>query len=80
MASQVTGSELVGMVPLQALLDAGKYALSQQNDPEPGSPDELINAAIQYLGLDALAPFDPACQNHRICILQKVNDRIKEDR
>ncbi|TFG71319.1 MAG: glutamate formimidoyltransferase [Anaerolineales bacterium] len=67
---QVAGSELVGMVPLLALRKAGEYALSLQNRSVSGSPDELINAAIQYLGLDALAPFDP---NARIieCALQK---------
>lgn len=56
---RVTGSELIGVIPLQALLDAGKYFLRKQ-ERSVGIPDaEIIKIAIKSLGLDELAPFDP---------------------
>jgi glutamate formiminotransferase/formiminotetrahydrofolate cyclodeaminase len=56
---RVTGSELIGLVPLQAMLDAGKYFLKKQQR-STGIPDEeIIKIAIKSLGLEELAPFDP---------------------
>jgi glutamate formiminotransferase/formiminotetrahydrofolate cyclodeaminase len=56
---RVTGSELIGLVPLQAMLDAGKFFLQKQ-ERSVGIPDEeIIKIAIKSLGLDELAPFDP---------------------
>ena len=56
---RVTGSELIGMIPLQSMLDAGKYFLRKQHR-SVGIPDhEIIRIAIKSLGLDELAPFDP---------------------
>jgi glutamate formiminotransferase/formiminotetrahydrofolate cyclodeaminase len=56
----VTGSELVGMVPRQAMLDAGKYFLAKQQRPTTGiAEEELIAAAVRAMGLDELTPFDP---------------------
>jgi len=55
---RVTGSELVGLVPLQAMLDAGKFFLRKQNRSVGVSESELIKIAIKSLGLDDLAPFD----------------------
>lgn len=56
---RVTGSELVGLVPLQALLDAGRYFLHKQQRSLGVSEAELIHIAVKSLGLDELAPFDP---------------------
>ncbi len=56
---RVTGSELVGLIPLQAMLDAGRYFLGKQQHPTMVSDEELIKIAIKSLGLDDLAPFDP---------------------
>ncbi|RLD81632.1 MAG: glutamate formimidoyltransferase, partial [Bacteroidetes bacterium] len=56
---RVTGSELVGLVPLQALLDAGKHYLIKQERSIGISEDEIIKIAIKSLGLDELKPFDP---------------------
>lgn len=57
---RVTGSELVGLVPLSAMLDAGRYFLEKQQR-STGVPDsELIKIAVKSLGLDELKPFDPA--------------------
>lgn len=56
---RVTGSELVGLIPLKAMLDAGKYFLRKQQR-SLGVPDsELIRIAVKSLGLDELAPFNP---------------------
>ena len=56
---RVTGSELVGLIPLQAMLDAGKYFLQKQQRSAGISDDEIIKIAIKSLGLNELAPFDP---------------------
>lgn len=56
---RVTGSELVGLVPLKVMLDAGKYFLKKQRRSVGVSEDELIKIAIKSMGLDELGPFDP---------------------
>lgn len=56
---RVTGSEIVGMVPLRVLLDAGRYFLLQQQRSVGVSEAELIKIAIKSLGLNDIAPFDP---------------------
>jgi len=56
---RVTGSELVGLIPLQAMLDAGKYFLQKQKRSTGVSEEDLIRIAIKSLGLDDLSPFDP---------------------
>ncbi len=56
---RVTGSELVGLIPLKAMLDAGKYFLHKQNRSLGVSESELIKIAVKSLGLDDLAPFIP---------------------
>jgi glutamate formiminotransferase/formiminotetrahydrofolate cyclodeaminase len=57
---RVTGSELVGLIPLQAMLDAGKFFLQKQQRSTGVSNDELIKIAIKSLGLDDLRPFNPS--------------------
>ncbi|HEY6161637.1 MAG TPA: glutamate formimidoyltransferase [Bacteroidia bacterium] len=56
---RVTGSELVGLIPLKAMLDAGKYFLKKQKRSTGVSEKELLKIAIRSLGLDELAPFKP---------------------
>lgn len=56
---RVTGSELVGVVPLQAMLDAGKYFLRKQNRSTGIAEREIVRIAVKSLGLDELYPFDP---------------------
>ena len=56
---RVTGSELVGLIPLQALLDAGRYFLGKQQRSVGVSEKELIRIAILSMGLDELGPFVP---------------------
>jgi glutamate formiminotransferase/formiminotetrahydrofolate cyclodeaminase len=55
---RVTGSELVGVVPLSAMLDAGKYFLLKQNRSIGISDAEIIKIAVKSMGLDELYPFD----------------------
>ena len=56
---RVTGSELVGLVPLKALTDAGKYFLKKQRRSTGVSEKELIKIAVKSMGLDELGPFKP---------------------
>jgi glutamate formiminotransferase/formiminotetrahydrofolate cyclodeaminase len=55
----VTGSELVGLVPLEALLAAGDHYLARQGRTTGVPEAERVHAAVVSLGLDDLAPFDP---------------------
>jgi glutamate formiminotransferase/formiminotetrahydrofolate cyclodeaminase len=55
----VTGSELIGMVPLQVLIDAGRYYLRRQGKSSGAPEGALIETAIESLRLNQHAPFDP---------------------
>jgi glutamate formiminotransferase/formiminotetrahydrofolate cyclodeaminase len=56
---RVTGSELVGLVPLSALTDAGRHFLAKQQRSLGVSEAELIKVAVDTLGLNQLGPFKP---------------------
>ena len=56
---RVTGSELVGLVPLKSLTDGGKYFLQKQKRSAGVSEKELIKIAVRSMGLDELGPFKP---------------------
>lgn len=56
---RVTGSELIGLIPLQAMLDAGDYFLRKQQRSLGISEEEKIKIAVKSLGLDDLKPFNP---------------------
>lgn len=56
---RVTGSELVGLIPLQPMLDAGKYFLEKQGMSSGVSEAELVDCAISSMGLNELGSFDP---------------------
>jgi glutamate formiminotransferase / formiminotetrahydrofolate cyclodeaminase len=56
---RVTGSELVGLIPLKSVLDAGRYFLAKQ-ERSAGVPDnELIKIAVKSMGLSDIHPFVP---------------------
>ncbi|MDY0324608.1 MAG: glutamate formimidoyltransferase [Candidatus Cloacimonadaceae bacterium] len=58
MGLEVTGSELVGLIPKAAILEAGKYYLDKMNE-STGIPERMImETAIQSMGLAELSPFD----------------------
>lgn len=56
---RVTGSELVGLMPLSTMLDAGRHFLAKQQRSLGVSEAELLKIAVKSLGLDDLAHFDP---------------------
>lgn len=56
---RVTGSEIVGLVPLKALLDAADHYLRKQQRSLGISESEKIKIAVKSMGLDDLSPFDP---------------------
>jgi len=56
---RVTGSELVGLIPLKAMLDAGRYFLLKQQRSAGVSDEELIKIAVKSLGLNDIHPFKP---------------------
>ncbi len=59
MGLRVTGSELVGLIPLEAMLMAGRHYLRKQGGNTGVPEKELIHIAIRSLGLSDIVPFDP---------------------
>lgn len=56
---RVTGTEIVGLVPKKALVEAGKYFLAKQQRSAGLSEAEIIRMAVKSMGLDELKPFHP---------------------
>ncbi len=73
---RVTGSELVGLIPLQAMLDAGKYFLRKQQRSTGISDEEIIKIAIKSLGLNELTPFDPKKKIIEYLIEENRGDKL----
>jgi glutamate formiminotransferase/formiminotetrahydrofolate cyclodeaminase len=67
---RVTGAELVGLIPLKAMLDAGRYFLHKQQRSAGLSDAELIASAVRSMGLSELKPFNPR---------EKIIEYILED-
>lgn len=67
---RVTGTEIVGLVPKKALIDAGKYFLEKQQRSTGISEEEILKIAVKSMGLDDLKPFDPK---------EKVIEYLMED-
>ena len=55
---RVTGSELVGLIPLDSLLESGRYYLQKQNKASGVSDSQLIHIAVKSMGLDEMYPFN----------------------
>ncbi len=68
---RVTGSELIGLVPIQAMIDAADYFLTKERCSLEISEDKKIKVAVKYLGLDDLNPFNP---NEKIIELAYLNN------
>ena len=68
---RVTGSEIIGLVPLKSVLDAGRYFLHKQQRSSGVSDEELIKIAVRSMGLNELHPFNPE---------EKIIEYIMEDR
>src|ERR1700759_5097479 len=73
---RVTGSELVGLIPLQSLLDAGKYFLRKQKRSAGVSEKELIRIAMISMGLNELAPFKPEERVIEYLLKQPEDDKL----
>ncbi len=72
MGLKVSGSEIVGLVPQEALILAGKFTIDKSGTKSTGlTADELMHKGIEYLGLNDLYPFDPT---------EKVIEKIIEKR
>ncbi|MDP4265160.1 MAG: glutamate formimidoyltransferase [Bacteroidota bacterium] len=73
---RVTGSELVGLVPLKSLLDAGKYFLKKQQRSTGVSEKELIKIAVKSMGLDELGPFKPGERIIEYLLKNKADSKL----
>jgi glutamate formiminotransferase/formiminotetrahydrofolate cyclodeaminase len=73
---RVTGSELVGLIPLRAMLDAGRYFLRKQQRSVGVSDRELIKIAVKSMGLDDLYPFQPEEKIIEYMIAEKQPDAL----
>ncbi len=73
---RVTGSELVGLVPLKSLTDAAKYFLEKQQRSTGVSEKELVRIAIKSLGLDELSPFNPEERIIEYQLREKSDERL----
>jgi len=73
---RVTGSELVGLIPLNAMLDAGRYFLKKQQRSIGVCDKELIKIAVKSLGLDDLYPFKPEQKIIEYAIADRTRKRL----
>ncbi len=73
---RVTGSELVGLIPLKAMTDAGKYFLEKQKRSAGVSEKELIKIAIKSMGLDELGPFKPEERIIEYMLANKADSKL----
>ncbi len=73
---RVTGSELVGLVPLQPMLDAGKYFLEKQGLSSGVNEATLIEIAIKSMGLDELSAFDPKTRIIEYLLKEEHDSRL----
>ena len=73
---RVTGSELVGLIPLKAMTDAGKYFLKKQQRSTGVSEKELIKIAIKSMGLDELGPFKPEERIIEYMLANKADSKL----
>ncbi len=73
---RVTGSELVGLIPLKAMTDAGKYFLLKQQRSTGVSEKELIKIAIKSMGLDELGAFKPEERIIEYLLANKADSKL----
>jgi len=59
LGTRVTGSEIVGLTPLEALVMAARHHLQSQGREADLAPREMVQVAVEYLGLSQLQPFEP---------------------
>ena len=79
---RVTGSEIVGLIPKDALITTGRYYLKSQNLPSSIPEKEIINIGIDSLGLNEISPFDPnnnIVENRLSCNEEKILNMTLEE-
>jgi len=75
---RVTGSELIGVVPLKCMLDAGKYFLHKQKRSSGIPDEEIIEMAIHSLGLNELSPFEPKKRIIEYLLSEEPKEQLAE--
>jgi len=82
---RVTGSEIIGLVPMNALLSAGLFYLAKQNQCAAIPEEEIIEIAIDSLGLNEIINFDQntmiienKIKNQNPLINLKISDFVNE--
>ncbi|MDX9928286.1 MAG: glutamate formimidoyltransferase [Bacteroidales bacterium] len=73
---RVTGSELVGLIPLKAILDAGRYFLKKQQRSAGVPDEELIRIAVRSMGLSDIHEFKPSEKIIEYVMGEKSSDRL----
>ncbi len=73
---RITGSELVGLIPLRCMLEAGRYYLEKMGRSVGVSEEEIIETAIRSMGLNELGPFDPKKKIIEYLIAEPGHDRL----
>lgn len=73
---RVTGSELVGLIPLKSMLDAGRYFLHRQERSAGVSDEELVRTAVRSMGLSELKPFNPEEKIIEYILKDKTKKRL----
>ena len=73
---RVTGSELVGLIPLKAMHEAGRYFLHKQHRSAGVSEEELIRTAARSMGLSELKPFRPEEKIIEYILRDKTRSRL----
>ena len=74
---RVTGSELVGLIPLDAIIMAGKHYLKKQNRFMGIPTEDIIECAVQSLGLNDVALFEP---NEKIIDYAVLSDEKEKEK
>jgi glutamate formiminotransferase / formiminotetrahydrofolate cyclodeaminase len=75
---RVTGSELVGLIPLKSILDAGRYFLAKQQRSSGVSDEELIKIAVKSMGLNDIHKFNPEEKIIEYVMKEKDKKRLIE--
>lgn len=73
---RVTGTEIVGLVPRKAIVDAGRYFLHKQQRSSGIAESEIVRIAIKSMGLDQLSPFKPEEKIIEYIIAPKTGNRL----
>lgn len=75
---RVTGSEIVGLVPRAALLEAGRFFLHKQGRSTGVPEKELVHIAVRSLGLDELGPFEPDTKVVEYRVRDAATQRLRQ--